>query len=115
MRLYALLRADLSMPPGKLASQAGHAFLGAYLSADGPRRAAYDQFGLGTKVCLSVPNLPVLLRAFDAARTRGLPCFLVEDTGRNTTFHGVPTLSAVGIGPLFPPEAQFLRRYALHP
>lgn len=102
------------MPTGKLASQAGHAFLGAYLAASATRRSEYDAPGLGTKICLSAPNLPAMLRAYEAARGCGLPCFLVEDTGRNTTFHGVPTLSAVGIGPLTLPEAQFLRRYPLH-
>jgi peptidyl-tRNA hydrolase len=114
LKLYALVRADLAMPAGKLASQAGHAFLGAFLLADPARRERYHAHGMGTKVCLRAATLPALLKACEAARSRGLPTFLVEDTGRNTTFNGVPTLSAVGIGPLSPPEAEFLRRYPLH-
>lgn len=115
LKLYALVRSDLGMPPGKLASQAGHAFLGAFLQASVERQAEYSAPGIGTKICLRVINLTALLRAYDGARRVGLPTFLVEDTGRNTTFNGVPTLSAVGIGPIFSREAEFLKRFPLHP
>lgn len=115
LKLYALVRADLRMPAGKLASQAGHAFLGAFLEASTSRQRAYHVSGIGTKICLRVENLPALLRAFERARARALPAALIEDSGRNTTFNGVPTLSAVGIGPLYSHEAEFLRRYPLHP
>jgi peptidyl-tRNA hydrolase, PTH2 family len=115
LKLYALIRADLQMPPGKLASQAGHAFLGAFLAAGDTRQADYRATGLGTKICLRAASLPVLLCAFERARALGLPVALIEDTGRNTTFNGVPTLSALGIGPLYSHEAEFLKRYPLHP
>jgi peptidyl-tRNA hydrolase len=115
LKLYALVRADLQMPAGKLASQAGHAFLGAFLLADEARRRDYTAAGLGTKICLRVTNLAALLTVYDRARALGLPAALIEDTGRNTTFNGVPTLSALGIGPLNSHEAEFLRRYPLHP
>lgn len=103
------------MPPGKLASQAGHAFLGAFLLADPTRQREYHAHGLGTKICLEAASLAALLRAFERARALGLPAALIEDTGRNTTFNGVPTLSALGLGPLRSHEADFLRRYPLHP
>lgn len=103
------------MPPGKLASQAGHAFLGAFLAADATRQRDYRASGLGTKICLRTANLLALLGAFERARALGLPAALIEDTGRNTTFNGVPTISALGIGPLLPREAEFLKRYPLHP
>jgi peptidyl-tRNA hydrolase len=102
------------MPAGKLASQAGHAFLGAFLQAGSERRAEYCVNGIGTKICLGATNLDTLLRALDRARALGLPAALVEDTGRNTTFNGVPTISALGIGPVYSHEARFLRRYPLH-
>lgn len=103
------------MPAGKLASQAGHAFLGAFLLADEVRRRDYTADGPGTKICLRVTNLAALIVAYERARALGLPAALIEDTGRNTTFNGVPTLSALGIGPLYSHEAEFLRRYPLHP
>lgn len=103
------------MPAGKLASQAGHAFLGAFLQASAERRHDYSAAGIGTKICLRVANLPALILAYERARALGLPAALIEDAGRNTTFNGVPTLSALGIGPIFSHEAEFLRRYPLHP
>lgn len=102
------------MPPGKLASQAGHAFLGAFSAASPERRAQYHRDGIGTKICLSVPDLPRLVAAYEQAIAEGLPAALIEDTGRNTTFGGIPTISAVGIGPLTKDEARFLRRFPLH-
>jgi peptidyl-tRNA hydrolase len=115
LKLYALARADLQMPAGKLASQTGHAFLGAFLQAGYERQREYCAAGIGTKICLCVPNLDALLRAFERARALGLPAALIEDSGRNTTFNGVPTLSALGVGPIFSHEAKFLRRFPLQP
>ena len=103
------------MPPGKLVSQAGHAFLEAYIRADSARQSAYRADGLGTKVCLGAKNLTALGRLYEQAKALGYPCFLVEDTGHNTTFHGVPTISALGVGPLSLQEARFLRRLQLLP
>ena len=60
-----------------------------------------------------MPDLRRLVEAYEQARAAGLPAVLIEDTGRNTTFGGVPTVSAVGIGPLAPAEAKFLRRFPL--
>jgi peptidyl-tRNA hydrolase len=101
------------MPPGKLASQAGHAFLEAYRLADAQRQARYHQDGLGTKVCLTVTSLQQLYAWYERLLSRNLPCALITDTGRNTTFGGVPTVSALGVGPLDPEEAAVLRRLPL--
>jgi peptidyl-tRNA hydrolase len=103
------------MSPGKLASQAGHAYLGAYLAAPAERQAEYHSTGpVGTKVCLVAPSLSKLMEVFAQAQALGLPAVLIEDTGRNTSFNGVPTVSAVGIGPIFPGDAPFLKRLKLH-
>lgn len=43
-RLYAIVRTDLGMTPGKLAAQAGHAYVNTFLAAlasDPARAAAY--------------------------------------------------------------------------
>lgn len=103
------------MPPGKLGSQSGHAFLNCFLLADADRQRDYHSDGIGTKICLTVPDLPALLVARDCALAAGLPCFLVEDTGNNTTFGGVATISALGIGPVVKDEVPFLHRLKLHP
>jgi peptidyl-tRNA hydrolase len=115
LKLYAVLREDLGMSTGKAASQAGHAYLQALMAADPARQAEYHRDGLGTKVCLLAANLRQLLTLHHRAKELGLPCALIEDTGRNTTFNGVPTISAVGIGPLSPDEAKLLRRFPLCP
>jgi len=101
------------MPAGKLASQCGHAFEHAMLSASPDRIAAYRSDGIGTKICLSAQDLDELTRLQAEAESLGLPHFMVEDTGRNTTFGGVPTISALGIGPLWPHETAFLKKLKL--
>jgi len=50
--LYAIIRGDLEMPVGKLAAQAGHAFLEAYLKSDPVVAHAYREHGIGTKITL---------------------------------------------------------------
>lgn len=103
------------MPIGKAASQAGHAYLESFVAADAARQAAYRADGLGTKICLTTPDLRKLLDLHAKVVARGLPCALIEDTGRNTTFGGVPTVSALGVGPLSAAEAKILRRLPLCP
>jgi peptidyl-tRNA hydrolase len=101
------------MSAGKCSSQTGHAFLSAFLQADAIRQRDYLAAGLGTQVCLGVPSLEKLHAIHARARARGLPCALIEDTGRNTCFHGVPTITAVGIGPITRHELPELRRLQL--
>lgn len=96
------------MPLGKLASQAGHAYLMSFLQADPIRQQYYTKNGLGTKICLSVPNLNKLLALYDQICKLNLPCYLVEDTGRNTTFNNIPTISTLGVGPVTQQEVNHL-------
>jgi len=101
------------MGAGKISAQAGHAFLGAYLQASPERQQKYHANGIGTKICLSVPSEQALHRFYARAQALGLPSVLIEDAGRNTCFNGVPTLTAVGIGPILSSEAPFLKRLSL--
>jgi peptidyl-tRNA hydrolase len=101
------------MSVGKCSSQSGHAFLSAFLQADATRQRNYLADGIGTKVCLGVPTLEKLQAIHARACARGLPCALIEDTGRNTCFHGVPTITAVGVGPITRDEFPELRRLQL--
>lgn len=101
--MYALVRTDLGMEEGKIASQAGHAFLGAYLQCQDPKVLVdyHRDFpkSPGTKVCLQVPNLVELHRIANAAREAGLPTYIVVDSGCPNFFDGQPTVTALGIGP----------------
>lgn len=86
------------MAPGKIASQAGHAYLGAFLQAPPELQTAYHADGIGTKVCLS-GKLHRILQAYEQAKAEGLPCFLVVDSGCPDFFDGQPTVTALGVGP----------------
>lgn len=114
-RLYAVVREDLRMPPGKLASQTGHAFLESFLVAGAHRQEAFRSHGLGTKICLLAKGLESLLRLEAKLQYLGLPHARITDVGRNTTFGGVPTISALGVGPLNQEEAAVLKRFELYP
>lgn len=100
--LYAVVRNDLGMSPGKCASQAGHAYLGAFLQAQKSHPEIASAYGAdlpGTKVCLQA-GLVALLRTQDEVEAAGLPCFLVVDSGCANFFDGKPTITALGFGPV---------------
>lgn len=102
LRLYALVREDLGMTEGKKISQAGHAYLGAFLQAIPDIQKEYhSEFPEhpGTKVCLACKNLAYLLRAEKEAEAAGIPVYLVTDSGCENFFGGKPTITALGIGP----------------
>lgn len=150
------------MSPGKAASQAGHAYLGAFLaSLRGPNTlsngviaqgdsvykdqyadslvgcladhqalagfralqtsntrfddsyggsspscattfaeyaSAYSMEEPGTKVCLQ-GSLEEIERARMTAELRGIPHFLVVDSGCSNFYNGEPTITAIGFGP----------------
>lgn len=92
------------MPAGKLAAQAGHAYLGAYLESLQSRADIarfYQRDGIGTKICLKASNEAAILRAYDEAQRAGLPCALIIDQHHQLPphFNGQPIITALGIGP----------------
>lgn len=91
------------MSAGKLASQAGHAFLGAYLLCrDAERLKEYHRDfpqSPGTKVCLQARDLTQLLHVEQSAQVAGLSFFRVVDSGCENFFGGQPIVTAVGFGP----------------
>lgn len=114
--MYALVRNDINMSPGKCASQAGHAYLGAFLSSSKLRpdiHAAYASLSPGTKVALqgSLQEIEQLqMRCSDL----GLPSYLVIDSGCSNFFDGQPTVTALGIGPVTEEETpKYMRRLKL--
>jgi PTH2 family peptidyl-tRNA hydrolase len=93
---------DLGMSAGKIASQAGHAYLGAFLQcqqSSPPLVVDYLRDFPGTKVCLKAENLDSLLRAQAEANSSGIPCSLITDSGCPNFFDGKPIITALGLGP----------------
>jgi len=102
------------MSPGKIASQAGHAFVGAFvLCRDQCRLAEYHKDfpqTPGTKVCLKVRNLDQLLHAERAALAAGVSAFRVVDSGCENFFGGEPVITALGFGPATREQVQHITK-----
>lgn len=107
------------MPPGKLAAQAGHAFLDAYLNSLVLRpedAEAYRDGCHGTKVALRADHLDDLLQAHAMAQRAGIPSALITDSGHvlPPSFDGSPIVTALGLGPARREEVRRItRRFAL--
>lgn len=106
-----VIRKDLNMRKGKLASQAAHASMAVILNRGGVKHPESDKLvidmtpdmktwltGLFTKICVGVNDEEELLDIHDKAVLSGLPCALIQDAGL-TEFDGEPTFTAVAIGP----------------
>jgi peptidyl-tRNA hydrolase len=101
LRLYAIVRGDLEMPPGKLAAQAGHAFLESYLNSDPSIQTEYRQDGVGTKITLRARHLDDILWAQFMCEQECLSHAIIVDEGHVMPphFDGSPIITAIGIGP----------------
>jgi peptidyl-tRNA hydrolase, PTH2 family len=107
------VRTDLGMSPGKIASQAGHAYLGAFLNCQesSPHLLTdYLKSFPGTKVCLKASNLDALLRAEAEALHCRIPCALITDSGCANFFNGQPIITAIGLGPAKENEIKHITR-----
>lgn len=113
-----LVRSDLNMGPGKIASQVAHASMKVFfdrsevmvlsklLGMPGsnfltvPLNDIEKEWveGIFTKIVLEVKNEKKLLEAYEKANAAGLPCSLIQDNGL-TVFDMVKTYTAVAIGP----------------
>jgi PTH2 family peptidyl-tRNA hydrolase len=94
-----LVRIDLKMKPGKMAAQAAHAAIDAYLDAtrkDSRRASEWLMRGM-PKVALKVSGERELIQFYQDAKDMGLPCALITDAGRTQIEPGSKT--CVGIGP----------------
>lgn len=107
------------MPPGKIASQAGHAYVNAYINSLNQRPEIaeyYQRDGIGTKVCLVAKNQDQLIRAYELAQAQGLPCSLIIDQHHVLPPHftGEPIITALGIGPARKDEIHHItKRFSL--
>ena len=93
-----IVRNDLGMRRGKSVAQGAHAALTAYLDYS-YRKTSSEWFKTGqTKICLKANSEEQLISLYEKAKEANLACSLVIDEGR-TEFKGVPTPTAVAIGP----------------
>jgi PTH2 family peptidyl-tRNA hydrolase len=109
-----VLRKDLNMRKGKMVAQGAHASMAVLLNrGDIESNITEDNksyvielnddiqewlTGRFTKICVSVNSVEHLLLVHNAAEQAGIPCSLIQDAGL-TEFDGVPTFTAVAIGP----------------
>ena len=121
-KMMIIMRRDLKMSKGKIASQAGHACVGIILKALKKENLLYDyeesletivlkdneqrnsslinwfQYGC-TKVCVYVDSEAELLDISKKATERGVLSTIITDAGV-TEFHGVPTKTCLALEPL---------------
>jgi PTH2 family peptidyl-tRNA hydrolase len=107
-----VLRKDLNMRKGKMVAQGAHASMAAILNL-----GTYDKQGPGAtltlvldervrpwlqgrfkKICVGVNSEQELLDLHQAAQAAGVVCALIQDAGL-TEFGGVPTYTALAVGP----------------
>lgn len=97
------------MNQGKVAAQAGHAYVGAFVRSIPQIQAEYHKEfpkSPGTKICLKVNTLGELLWAEQQAKDAGIPYFRVVDSGCANFFDGKPTVTALGLGPATKSQVQ---------
>ncbi|MEW5746650.1 MAG: peptidyl-tRNA hydrolase Pth2 [Nitrospirota bacterium] len=96
MKQVIVVNESLKLPRGKLAAQAAHAAVAAFLSADEDARRAWLASGM-PKVVLRAESDEELKRLDEAARQRGIPASLIADAGRTVVPAG--TITCLGLGP----------------
>ena len=92
-----IFRSDLKIPKGKLAVQAGHASIGAYLEQkDEDIKKEWFEEGQ-RKLALKADCVEKLELLKKVAQDCNIPAYLVEDLG--LTVFNEPTVTCLGLGP----------------
>lgn len=86
----------LKLPKGKLAAQAAHAAVGAFLEASEQAQQDWLEEGM-PKVVLRGEDEDELHRLEAVAVTENIPACLIEDAGRTVVPEG--TVTCLGLGP----------------
>lgn len=110
-----ILRKDLNMRKGKMVAQGAHASMAVILEEQlklhHPSPAVAEWLsGKFTKICVSVNSEDELIQLYTEAKARHIPCSLIKDAGL-TEFDGVPTYTAVAIGPDYPEHIDPLTKH----
>jgi len=101
LKQVIILRKDLNMRKGKMIAQGAHASLNAFMNAlHGHQHDLARNWheNMATKICVGVPSEQELLAVYQRAKDANIPCSIITDAGK-TEFNGVPTKTAVAIGP----------------
>lgn len=91
-----IVRKDLGMDKGKIASQVAHASLESYKKSDENIRKLWEEEG-SKKIVLKVDNLEELMDLKDKVKGMGIPYAVIRDAGKTQVEHG--TVTSLGIGP----------------
>ncbi|KAK4560132.1 hypothetical protein RGQ29_009062 [Quercus rubra] len=101
LKMVLVVRQDLKMKSGKIASQCAHAATGMYAELMQSHRSLlrqWEQCGQ-PKIVVTCKNQQEMNKLKEAADNIGLPTFVVADAGRTQVLSGSKTVLAVGPGP----------------
>ncbi|KAI9192323.1 hypothetical protein LWI28_021209 [Acer negundo] len=100
LKMVLVVRQDLKMGSGKVASQCAHAATGMYaelMQSDRFLLRKWEQCGQ-PKIVLTCKNQNEMNKLKEAAESIGLPTFVVADAGRTQISAGSKTVLAIGPG-----------------
>jgi len=94
-----VMRTDLDMGKGKLATQAGHAAVSGFIKVNGAYKAVADRWGREgqKKVVLKVIGEGELIKLSEAAEREGVPYVIIHDAGLTQIEPG--TMTCISLGP----------------
>ncbi|XP_039116389.1 peptidyl-tRNA hydrolase 2, mitochondrial isoform X1 [Dioscorea cayenensis subsp. rotundata] len=98
LKMVLVVRQDLKMGAGKIASQCAHAATGMYADLLQSQRSLLRQWENSgqAKIVLSCKNQQEMNKLKEAADRCGLPTFVVADAGRTQILAGSRTVLAIG-------------------
>jgi PTH2 family peptidyl-tRNA hydrolase len=96
MKQVIVVNEALKLPRGKLAAQAAHASIAAFLAASEETRQVWLNRGM-TKIVLKTDQEADLINLYDLALSRNIPAQLISDAGRTVVPAG--TVTCLGLGP----------------
>ncbi|KAJ1688054.1 hypothetical protein LUZ63_019444 [Rhynchospora breviuscula] len=100
LKVVLVVRQDLKMGAGKIASQCAHAATGLYAELSQRNRSLlrqWEQFGQA-KIVVSCKNQQEMNKLKEMAERCGLPTYIVSDAGRTQVRSGSRTVLAIGPG-----------------
>ncbi|KAG9449155.1 hypothetical protein H6P81_009120 [Aristolochia fimbriata] len=100
LKMVLVVRQDLKMGTGKIASQCAHAASGMYaelMKSQLSLLRRWEQCGQ-PKIVVTCKNQPEMNKLKHAAECIGLPTFIVADAGRTQVLAGSKTVLAIGPG-----------------
>ncbi|KAL5697588.1 peptidyl-tRNA hydrolase [Ranunculus cassubicifolius] len=101
LKLVLVVRQDLRMGAGKIASQCAHAATGMYAEMMQSQRSLLRQWeSCGQpKIVVTCKNQQEMNKLKNTAESIGIPTFVVADAGRTQVSAGSKTVLAIGPGP----------------